>query len=251
MKRMLAALAPGVVAFAGRREVQCNSEVLQESRGLMPGKVPESVSLKAKQLFDERFRKGNYWVWLYRSPSGQPYSWERYSVCSSGPDDLVIEMSSRFSDTEDYSVHHRMRLSLGESLAAKYYHKAWQFRDFCFKQDGKWCEAPFKDNVQAFEEKFNVFLMADARVQASEVKPDAAVMPGDTWPTELVRTKRQEYTKAWYAGHSHRHSGLAAFKEFTDEHQEDHRSYSFELIEVGTTDESTEEAKTETSSHHS
>ena len=29
-------------------------------------------------------------------------------------------------------------------------------------QKGDWCEAPHRDNVQAFEEKFNVFMMRQA-----------------------------------------------------------------------------------------
>lgn len=244
--RSFAALTPGLVAFARmKREqstVHCQamhtsgaSVKDQSSGGLAPVKTA-SVVQQAKALSATRFQKGNFWVWLYRTPSGEPYSWERYTVCESRPDgEVVIEMSSRFSEDEKYSAHHRMTLSLDDCLAAKVYHKTWRFHEFAYKLEGEWVEAPFNDNVQAFEEKFNVFLMGRDGLPASttKVRTDAAVIPGDFSPTGLVQTKRHGYTNSWYAHHLHQHAGLAAFKEFTEDHQEEGRSYTFELIDMG------------------
>jgi hypothetical protein len=251
--RAFAAVTPGLIAFTQskckQRTVHCqdaqkmmHSAKDQGSGGLIVART-ESTVQQAKTLSATRFERGNYWVWLYRSPSGEPYSWERYTVCESGPDaDVVIEMSSRFSEDDKYSTHHRMKLSLVDCVAAKAYHKTWRFHEFSYKLDGEWCEAPFNDNVQAFEEKFNVFLMVrDALLTShphpstttTKMKPDAIVIPGDMWPTGLVQTKRHDYTNAWYAHHHHQHAGLAAFKEFTEDHQEEGRSYTFELIEMG------------------
>jgi hypothetical protein len=243
--RAFAALTPGLVAVSRskreQRTVHCQdmqttmySAKEQGSGGLAPVKT-ESTWQQAKALSATRFQKGNFWVWLHRSPSGEPYSWERYTVCETGDDDVVIEMSSRFSQEDGYSAHHRMKLSLSDCLAAKAYHQTWRFHEFFFKHEGEWCEAPFNDNVQAFEEKFDVFLMGRDTPSTSTTKvlPDAMVMPGDMGPTGLVQTKRHGYTNAWYAHHQHQHAGLAAFKEFTDDHQEDGRSYTFELIELG------------------
>lgn len=250
--RAFAALTPGLVAFTNKtckeRTVHCKDaqKIVYSAKdqgsglGLIPAKN-ESILQQAKALSATRFQKGNFWVWLYRSPSGEPYSWERYTVCESGPDtDVVIELSSRFSADAKYSAHHRMRLSLGECLAAKAYHQMWRFHAWLYKHEGEWCEAAFNDNVQAFEEKFNVFLMDRDAISTSHpsttttsTKPDAVVIPGDLWPTGLVQTKRHGYTNAWYTHHLHQHAGLAAFKEFTEDHQEEGRCYTFELVEMG------------------
>lgn len=250
--RAFAALTPGLLTFAHnkrkQRAVQCedarrfvySAEDQGSGLGLIPART-ESILQKAKELSATRFQKGNFWVWLYRSPSGEPYSWERYTVCDSGPDDdVVIELSSRFSADAKFSAHHRMRLSLGECLAAKAYHQMWRFHAWLYKLEGEWCEAPFNDNVQAFEEKFNVFLMDRDAVSSphpstttTSTKPDAVVIPGEWVPTGLVQTKRHGYTNAWYTDPRHQHAGVAAFKEFTEDHQEEGRCYTFELVEMG------------------
>jgi len=193
---------------------------------------------KAEALASTRFEEGSYWVWMYRDPSGQPHSWERYSVCESSPNgEITIEMSSRFNKDEKYSTHHRMELSLGECLASRLYHKAWRLHKFSFQKDGEWCEAPFNENVQAFEEKFDVFLMdTDLPIAADRVthtKTQYVEGFGNFAASQLVQTVRHGYTNAWYAHHAHQHAGLAAFKEFMDEQEENGNYYTFELIEVG------------------
>ena len=100
-----------------------------------------------------RFRPGDWWVWLYRDGAGRPSSWERYSVRACAGEDLVIEMATKFEAAEAWNTHHRMRLSLAENLAAEKRAGEWALRSFAFAQDGRWREAPHRNNVQAFEEK--------------------------------------------------------------------------------------------------
>lgn len=219
------------------KSVESESSIMKQGEdSFLPVRVSEAVSQKAKTLASTRFQKGNYWVWLYRDPSGKPYSWERYSVSASSHDaQVVIEMSSRFGEDEKYNTHHRMKLSLGECLASRLYHKTWRFHEFSYKSSGEWCEAPFQDNVQAFEEKFDVFLMdeevpADS-IQNSRIQTITGL--GEFGPTGLVQTRRHGYTQAWYAHRPCRHAGLAAFKDFVEEHRENGSHYTFELVEMG------------------
>jgi len=193
---------------------------------------------KAEAIASARFEKGMYWVWLYRDPRGQPHSWERYSVCESGPDaEITIEMSTRFNEDDEFNAHHRMKLSLGEYLASRLYHKDWRFHTFQFYNDGEWCEAPFNDNVQAFEEKFDIFLM-DRDIPLPEDRITNAKLQlvegfGKFLDSHLVQTVRHGYTNTWYAHQSHQHAGLAAFKEFVDDHTDNGNYYTFELLEIG------------------
>lgn len=129
-------------------------------------------------------------------------------------------------------VHHRMHVSLGEALAAKDTNKQWTFRKFGFFRDGRWLEAPFKDNVQAFEEKFDGFLMAapsaaPMRAQRSRLLDIAAL-----GQATLVRSARHAYTGSWYVSEPSQHAGLAAFKTFGREGAPD--TYTFELVGMGT-----------------
>ena len=55
-----------------------------------------------------------------------------------------------------------MRLKLANNLLARDSREQWCFEEFAFSQGEAWYEAPHRDNVQAFEEKFDVFLMTPA-----------------------------------------------------------------------------------------
>jgi len=179
--------------------------------------VGESTKRAAAAIVSDRFNQGDWWEWLYRDPTGQPSSWERYSVRAVGLDgELVIDMASRFSEDEEYNVHHRMCLSLGESLAAT--------------EDGLWCEAPHRDNVQAFEEKFNVFLMQPSRVRARIARTRTREVTALGRAT-LVQSPRHNYTSSWYVQEPRRYAGLAAFKAFGPEKASS--TYTFELVRMG------------------
>ena len=91
-------------------------------------------------------------------------------------------------------------------------------------------EAPHRDNVQAFEEKFNSFLMvcgADAAEEVATRRCEIAAL-GET---KLVQSDRHRHTAAWYVQEPQRWAGLAALKAFGEEGAPG--TYVFELIACG------------------
>merc|ERR1712216_147735 len=105
----------------------------------------------------------------------------------------------------------------------------WQIRFEYLDDHRQWTANGVGDNVQAFEEKFNIFLMLDPALLPSPpgniTPPDTKdAMVNKTWTT-LLQPPRHAYTKSWYAPYGHRLAGVALQKEFD--------SHSFELIAVG------------------
>ena len=146
-------------------------------------------------------------------------------------DQVLIDMSSKFQEDAEYEVHHRMHISLGDALSAASDRKQWRLRKFGFIRDGRWLEAPFRDNVQAFEEKFDSFLMASPtsgpmRAQRSRLLDVAAL-----GQATLIRSARHAYTGSWYVTEPSEHAGVAAFKSMGKEGDPD--TYTFELVGMG------------------
>jgi len=182
-----------------------------------------------------RFRVGDYYVWLYRDSNNQPTSWEKYSVDSVTENDVVvINMSTKFSDEEEFVTHHRMTVNLADNLKAIDGKDSWRLCGFEYK-DGEtggematvnWKQFGTGENVQAFEEKFDVFnmLLRPPNVETSGEEIRMVKLNRDITP--LVRTNRHGYTQAWYAPPEHgQFSGIAVLKEFEE--------HSFTLIESG------------------
>ena len=230
----------------------------------------------SERICASRFRSGDFWVWLYSDGSGQPSSWERYTVgrhsthacasaltaapftpvpqCSSQQHaphapliaklhcsatqvrasegaSVVLDMASKFAEDDPYATHHSMRLSLTDNLMARDTHEQWTFKEFAFRSGGQWLEAPHRDNVQAFEEKFDAFLMspalpAPARILRGREKEVAAV-----GRASLIQSRRHQYTNAWYIREPRRHAGVAGFKAFGVEGRSE--TFTFELIATG------------------
>lgn len=203
--------------------------LLEERRHSKPRSGPAHVAM-GRQLASSRFKEGDWFEWEYRDSEGQPSSWERYSVLSTRGDEVLIDMASKMRETDDYQVWHRMHLSLSDSLAASSHPSQWSFRKFGYWQEGKWWEAPHRDNVQAFEEKFNSFLMvggADAAEEVATRRCEIAAL-GET---KLVQSDRHRHTAAWYVQEPQRWAGLAALKAFGEEGAPG--TYVFELIACG------------------
>ena len=139
--------------------------------------------------------------------------------------DLEIELASKFAADEEFTAHHRMRLSLEDALGAREAKSDWQLRRFDFLDGIFWRVAPHRDNTQAFEEKFDVFSMRSAATaesgSATRSQEVAALGRSD-----LYRSRRHEYTGAWYVRDGS-HAGCAAFKSFGPEGGAD--SFTFEL----------------------
>jgi hypothetical protein len=202
----------------------------------------------ARTLCATTFVPGAYWVWLYRDKHGNPSSWERYSVepnSEPGSDStvLTISMETRFSETDAFQKHHQMEVDVAESLAAPTAGH-WQLQRFWFKGMDGWEVAPHRDNVQAFEEKFDTHTMArdlelpSARVLATSQQQETTKFTATAQPTmrreiralggnaTLTQTSRHRHTNAWFVIEPRARSGIAAYKEFGDHH-------TFELIESG------------------
>lgn len=181
------------------------------------------------RMSTQHFQAGNYWIWEYRDGAGGISSWERYAVQAAEGSRVVLDMASRFDEAEPFSTHHRMKIDLVKARAAKESHTDWEFDDFLYRDPKDlWAVAPHRDNVQAFEEKFNV-----VGVNGPVVETRRLALPTffDGSPSTLVQTRRHSYTNAWYVREPRRHSGLAAYKSFGPEGAAD--SYSFQLVDVG------------------
>ena len=148
---------------------------------------------EAHRIRCERFQVGDCWTWLYRDANGDPSSWERYTVSTARGSDLEIELASKFAADEEFTAHHRMRLSLEDALGAREAKSDWQLRRFDFLDGIFWRVAPHRDNTQAFEEKFDVFSMRSAATTMQPVfrTPMACASPrrapGDGAPSARAR----------------------------------------------------------------
>jgi len=193
--------------------------------------VPDLV----KSLRD-RFRVGDYYIWIYRDANNHPSSWEKYTitnVCDDGV--VVINMSTKFSDAEKFVTHHRMTVNLGDNLKAVDGKDSWrlcgfEYRDCEVEDDGgivvNWKQLGIGDNVQAFEEKFDIFNMIRPPPSETTDGDETRMVKMNRDVTALVRTNRHGYTQAWYAPPEHGVlSGVAVVKDF--------KEHSFCLIESG------------------
>ena len=186
----------------------------------------------AGAIREQRFAVGNYWTWIYRDADGNPSSWERYTVISASQTSLTMEMATKFEDDRPFESHHRLEVDLASALAARDDRKQWQMRAFAFRDatDGTWRTAPHRDNVQAFEEKFDVFSMQPLpapRAVATRTQ-EVTALGGRA---VCSQSRRHRYTGAWYVREPRRLAGTAAFKSFGPEGGSD--SFTFELTETG------------------
>ncbi|CAB9521669.1 expressed unknown protein [Seminavis robusta] len=217
------------------------------------------------QLVQERFQAGDSYTWLYRY-QGKEASWERYTVLDVFYPYLRIELASRFVVDNNqaaackgkgdlYQTHHRMTISMEQQLSASDDPEEWSLVSFeYYYQDGShnrggWTSLRGQNNVQAFEEKFNVFVMPYKKNCASNSTGtgslrEVLVIPAPhktiilkkktnhstNGPTELktavTRPSRHQYTNSWYACHPDELAGIALWKEFEG------GEYSFELVEM-------------------
>jgi hypothetical protein len=129
-----------------------------------------------------RFKVGDSYVWLYHDVDGNPTSWEKYTVTGieetkhnrereGGEDErpefvATIEMSTKFEEDEAYQTHHRIKANLIDHvLESSESQEGWRIGFEFFLSDGDggaWQNFGKGDNVQAFEEKFDVFSMVSA-----------------------------------------------------------------------------------------
>jgi hypothetical protein len=257
------------------------------------------TALAVSETLRNRFRVGDSYVWLYRDAEGNPTSWERYTITEieeanrHNSDEsetyeerrpefvATIDMSTKFEEDEAYQTHHRIKANLIDHyLESSESREGWRIGFEFFMSDGEggiWKTFGKGDNVQAFEEKFDVFSMISAAAKTSnkssdgesqvpwtsppktycDTETDPSTRPASLGVTKtargssdtkastketakLTQTKRHGYTEAWYGPSNHDTlSGIALYKEFP------HSQHSFSLIERTARLEQGEEAVTD------
>jgi hypothetical protein len=199
----------------------------RHSAGQWAGAIQRSAALAGSvSALRTRFCGDNYYVWLYRDRETRtPTSWERYVVSKAAEqgDAITIEMATKFSEDADFFTHHRMTVDLANHVLAAETREAWKIGFEYLNEQGEWTVTGEGDNVQAFEEKFDVFEML-AGAHARETR--AATVNGER--TMLSRSARHKYTNSWFAPRGHALRGVAVYKDF--------ESHSFELVASGRAD---------------
>lgn len=225
-------------AFRYNGHIATSLSALYEDTGSVsdstPPVTPQTPNIATRRLLRERFTVGDYYVWLYQDKDGTPTSWEKYTVTESNIGVVVIEMATKFSEYDKYSTHHRMTVDLAHHLESHDNRTAWrigfEYRAPDVIDDEAWKTFGNGENVQAFEEKFDVFSMLNATDTSSSAKTSYRTVRVGTHESNatLVRTARHEYTGAWYffAPPENSLSGVAVLKDVAE--------HSFSLIKSGT-----------------
>ena len=136
------------------------------------------IATAISETFRNRFQVGDSYVWLYRDVDRNPTSWEKYTItdvqerhlAQEMPEFVVtIEMSTKFEEDADYRTHHRIKANLIDHfLESSKSRKDWRIDFEYFSSDDKpWHSQGEGDNVEAFEEKFDIFSMVSSEHSSS------------------------------------------------------------------------------------
>jgi hypothetical protein len=180
------------------------------------------------QMLRERFRTGDSYTWLYRQKEDHvATSWERYKVTDVHYPYLVLEMASKFSSRDVYQTHHRMIVHIEQQLTAVHRPDDWKLVAFEYLSSDteKWILMGDGSNVQAWEEKFNVWVGIPTKLSPMEHRTMVMSLQKNGRPTQVqvVRPQRHRYTNSWYGLYPDHLRGVALFKDFGE--------HTFELIE--------------------
>ena len=109
-----------------------------------------------------------------------------------------------------------MTVDISDALAARDGRSLWALRCFSFKDaEEAWRTAPHRDNVQAFEEKFDLFAMLPLPARPRAIATRTFALPELALEADgrllCCRTSRHAYTNAWFVREPRRHAGVAAF----------------------------------------
>ena len=180
-----------------------------------------------------RFKVGDSYVWLYRDVDGNPTSWEKYTVTGieetkqnnckdagtgtgegEGGEEkrpefvATIEMSTKFEEDETYQTHHRIKANLIDHvLESSESQEGWRIGFEFFLSDnngdddnghgGAWKSFGKGDNVQAFEEKFDVFSMVSVAASANTEKARQATKATKGGAGDYTDDPRDECLVPW------------------------------------------------------
>ena len=138
------------------------------------------ITTAISETFRNRFQVGDSYVWLYRDADRNPTSWEKYTItdiqdrhlAEELPEFVVtIEMSTKFEEDADYRTHHRIKANLIDHfLESSKSRNDWRIDFEYFASDDKpWHSQGDGDNVEAFEEKFDIFSMVSSEHSSSVI----------------------------------------------------------------------------------
>lgn len=197
------------------------------------------------EMLHQRFGRGDSYTWAYRRTKDGIVitSWERYTVAQVDYPHLVMEMASKFQAQDPFQTHHRMILHIEQHLHAVDTEKDWALVAFEYKDDtndttsshgnnSQWHQLGQGQNVQAFEEKFNLFLMPHANGTGGLVQEPTLIKRAITIynssslsmiAATITRPLRHLYTQSWYACQPDELAGIAIWKDFGE--------YTFALLE--------------------
>jgi len=143
----------------------------------------------------KRFQVGDEYIWMYQDQEGTPTSWEKYTITginnnknSDSNDEhhddheviVTIEMSTKFEEDDLYSTHHRIHANLTDRLINS--NNSWKIGFEYYnhnnnnneEEDGSnWIRFGKGENIQAFEEKFDIFTMIQGGTTGTSL-PSAA-----------------------------------------------------------------------------
>lgn len=189
---------------------------------------PFFSSASPRADLEHRFQAGDSYTWLYRRTSdGAPSSWEKYTVAQVEYPLVVLEMATKFREEDEYKVHHRMTVDLERQLNAVFSPSNWKLEGFEYYEEetGEWIRHGPGNNVVAFEEKFNVFLLGDNNHNWLDRIIASKSIQSKHGPTaRIARPWRHRYTEAWYGCQpSSELAGVALKKDFGE--------FTFSLVE--------------------
>jgi len=200
----------------------------------------------AFEIQERHFQPGDTFVWMYRrKDTGEPSSWERYQVVATTTyHSVTIEMATKFTENEPFQIHHRFVVNLEDHLNAVYSKNDWKLRSFayrlqsikqgllCTEEVDEWCPLGTGSNVQAFEEKFNIFMMCPNKQQinyrssprvlrtSNNINNDMISSDATTGSSLVAQPSRHAYTHSWYDTTT----GVALYKDFGE--------YCFSLVQA-------------------
>jgi hypothetical protein len=126
-------------------------------------------------VLPQTFHIGDHWIWDYFDDQGQLYSTERYTVVETNGTKVLFEMSTRFSQTQEFKAHHRFEADVAQCVNAN---KNWRLKMWAW-QNGRW--EPFANSkTLMFEEKFNCVL-TEIETRQTAAGPQFRTKPNGTW----------------------------------------------------------------------
>ena len=137
-------------------------------------------------------------------------------------------MASKLELNDEYKTHHRYTVNLEQQLNAVYDKKDWNLTKFEYmdSENMLWKKGGDGTNVQAFEEKFNVFAVSSNPFQRNLQRMMSRKIDDNHYENREVtvsRPPRHSYTQAWYGHAPFSLAGVAIFKDFGE--------YTFTLFE--------------------